>query len=92
MKQLPVFEIEDVLNQLNDTPALKRVTRFITSKSIVRATRRFPPRKGDSRTEVVLTIGAPNYQERRIVERAKRDKMTPPESVMTFFPKKKGKR
>lgn len=92
MKQLPVFEIEDALSALNDTPGLKRITKFVNEKTIVRATRRFPPRKGDTRTEVILTVGTPNFRERRIIARAKRDKMPPPESVMAFFPKKKGKR
>ena len=91
MKKLPVFEIEDTLTELNDNPSLQRVTMFVGAKEIVRATRRFPPKKGDTRMEVIVTVGAPNFRERQVIARAKRDKMTPPEKLLAFFPKK-GKR
>jgi len=51
----------------------KRATKYMSPDLVVRATRRDwhdgkPPRKDARTTEVVLTIGKPNYRERKHIK------------------------
>ena len=46
---------------------VRQATFYYHPKEIVRATRRFQPRRQDRTVEVVLTIGQPNSRERRFI-------------------------
>lgn len=69
---------------------------FLESKAgitVVRATRRHKPSKRDRTTEVVVTIGAPNYAEREHIRRCRRRGWSVKRSPrLCDFPAKKGAR
>jgi len=46
----------------------RRATVFLSPKLTVKATRRHKMRGGECRTELVLTIGRPNYSEREYIK------------------------
>lgn len=93
MKNFPIFTVEDVLHEMVKDPSIKRLTHFCEGgKMVARATRRFRPSARDAREEFIVTGGAPNHRERQVMARAKRDKLPPPEKLVAYFPKKKGKR
>jgi hypothetical protein len=53
-----------VLEELATSEA-KSVTKFFNDHYVMRATWRFKPRANFARHEIVLTVGAPNYAERK---------------------------
>lgn len=50
----------------------KRVTKFLGPKHIVRATRSHPRDRRNTRETVLVTVGVPNYAERKIIKKATR--------------------
>ena len=46
----------------------RSAVKFIDPKLVVRATRRFKPDRRNTRTEILLTVGRPNYAERKFVK------------------------
>lgn len=49
----------------------RRATKFISPRDVVKATRRHKPDKRSNSTEVVVTIGRPNYAEREFIKRCR---------------------
>lgn len=66
-------------------------TKYLGPKDIVRATRVLCRGRIDNRrnTEVVLTIGRPNYQEREFIKKCKKDSFPIKEIQLKFPPKKR---
>lgn len=58
-----------VVRCIISTPEARIVTRCLSAKRIVRATRRRSKFR-DGRTEIIVTIGKPNYAEREAIARA----------------------
>lgn len=55
-------------------PCLYRVrsaVAYINKDFTVKATRRFKPNQREQRIEIVLTIGAPNYEQRKFIKLCK---------------------
>ncbi len=53
----------------------RKATKYFSEKQVVRATRRlFSGKidKRDRRTEIIFTIGIPNYAERQFIKKAKK--------------------
>lgn len=50
----------------------KTCTMIVSPKHIVRATWRFKPNARNKREEMVVTIGAPNYDEREFINKCKK--------------------
>lgn len=50
----------------------KQARIHLSPDLVVRATRRFKPDKRNCRTEILLTIGKPNYAERDFVKRCRK--------------------
>jgi len=50
----------------------RKATKFLSPILVIKASRRFPPRKGAPIVDLVLTIGKPNYEERRFIAQAKK--------------------
>lgn len=68
----------------------KKATVFLSRTLVVKATRRLKPYKRARTTELVLTIGAPNYAERQFIRAC--DKAGEPFPVrkvqLKWYPKK----
>jgi hypothetical protein len=56
-----------VCGALVDSDARSAV-KFVDAKTVVRATWRYKPTGRDSRRELIVTFGAPNYAERRLIK------------------------
>lgn len=52
---------------------VKRAEDYLSPKMVVRGSRRHKPDRRGRTTEIVLTIGAPNYAEREFIARWERD-------------------
>ncbi len=63
--KIPRNAVNRVVMALMECESLKRAVIYLASDCIVRATRRSPQR---GRTEIVLTIGRPNYAERKFIK------------------------
>lgn len=57
-----------VVNEVLGDPTVKRATRIVSPKLTVVATRRFKHNRRNSREELVLTIGRPNYAARQLIK------------------------
>jgi len=62
-----------------------------SEKLVVKATKRGKPRKNENHIEIVLTIGRPNYAERKFIKLCKKAGEPFPVKKMQFklYPKKK---
>jgi hypothetical protein len=70
----------------------RRATRYISPTEVVKATRRHKPRKSDRTTEMVVTVGRPNYAEREFIKRCKKSgEPLPVNKIHLEFYAKKGK-
>jgi len=72
----------------------RTATKYLSARQIVRATRRTYRRGGgNGRTEILLTIGAPNYKERDFIKQCRAaGEVFPVKKVQLKFPSaKKGK-
>lgn len=67
MNLIPNTAIVAVCRALNNGE-FKSATKYLGSKLVVRATWRHKPKKSNTREELVLTYGRPNYLERRFIE------------------------
>lgn len=54
----------------------RKATKYVGTKATIKATRRFKPRARDRQTDILVTFGAPNYAERRVIKRG------PPKGVV----------
>ena len=45
---------------------------YLSPNMVVRSARRFKPKKRDGRTEIVVTIGVPNYKQRDFIKACKK--------------------
>jgi len=72
----------------------KTATKYIDAYTVVRATWRIKPRSKNSREEMVVTYGCPNYLERRFVAKCKNASEPFPVKKVQFrpFPVKKKKK
>ncbi len=52
---------------LCEVPA-RQATVYLTPKFTLKATRQFKPRRGNSRTTILLSAGTPNYHEARFIK------------------------
>lgn len=57
-----------VLSNLLAVPNIKNATKFLTPKRTVRGTVIGKPRKNEGRVCVSLSIGVPNYRERKFIK------------------------
>ncbi len=48
-----------------------RATKFISEKDVIKATRRGKIDRRNSRTEILFTLGTPNYIEREFIKKLK---------------------
>lgn len=72
MRKVNAYEnaILDVLEYVGNSVAtrVRSAVKYMSPKEVVKATLRFKPSKRVTRSEVVLTIGRPNYAERKFVK------------------------
>jgi hypothetical protein len=67
---------------------VKRATKYLSDKVVVKATRRGTPRKG-SNLEMVLTVGKPNFKERNFIKACKKaNESFPVKKIQLSFIKK----
>lgn len=82
------YFVQPVIESLINTNA-KTATKFVSPKEIIRATIHGKHRKG-SNYEIVLTIGRPNYAERKFIKDCKKaGEPFPIKRVQLKFPPKK---
>lgn len=76
MRKVNVYEsaVLDVIEAVGNScvTGARSAVKYISEKEVVRATRRLKPDKRNTREEVVLTIGKPNYAERAFVKLCKK--------------------
>lgn len=72
MRKVNAYEsaILDVLEQAGNSivTGVKSAVKYMSPRDVVKATLRFRPTRRSTRSEVVLTIGCPNYEERKFVK------------------------
>lgn len=66
--KIPTSAIARTIEALRSSGA-RKATTYLGSRSVVKATYRFKPNKRDRTTDIVLTMGAPNYEERAFIKR-----------------------
>jgi hypothetical protein len=49
-----------------------QTTKYLSDREVIRATRRWKPSKRERRIELVLTVGEPNYRERKFIKACKK--------------------
>jgi hypothetical protein len=60
-----------VVDACMEIPGVKTAVKILAPTFTVRATRRFKPSKKDTRPEIILTMGEPNYQETEFIKKCK---------------------
>lgn len=72
----------------------RSATKYVSEKLVVRATWRFKPRAGNSRQEIAVTYGEPNFLERAFVARCKKAGEPFPVKKVQFsaYPKPRAKK
>jgi len=63
----PYSNVGKVVGTLLRTGAY-RATKYMSPKSVIKATRRHKGERRASRTEFVVTLGSPNYQEHKFIK------------------------
>jgi hypothetical protein len=81
----------NLIETLMKVPHARKATQFISAKLVVKASRRHKFSGRSSRHEYLVTMGAPNYEERRIIQCYKKaGKKVPTRSVFfKYWPEKK---
>jgi len=72
----------------------KKATVYLDAKTVVKCTARFRPRKGSRIRDFVLTIGAPNFVERRFIRLCKKagEPLPVGKTQLKFWPRKQAER
>jgi hypothetical protein len=60
--------VEQVVNVLRATSGIRRATKYVSPKEVIKATVRNRDR---TTLEAVVTIGRPNYSERKLIKAAR---------------------
>lgn len=69
MKNMMLFHaVPQMLYALHTTPGCKRVTKYISKKLTLKATFQRPVDKRDKASTVLITIGKPNFAERKFID------------------------
>ena len=74
-----------------ELPGLRRVTKFVPPACTVKITRQRKLDRRDRYSTYILTVGAPNYEERTFIARCRKAKEPFPikKVQLRFYPKKK---
>jgi len=72
MELIPRYAVDKTVGVLLSDLKLKRVTYIVSPKLTVSATRRFKGSKRNTREDIALTIGAPNFKSRQLIQSAKK--------------------
>jgi len=90
-KGVPVTEIGEVVSCLLVIPNVRRATAYISDKFTVKATAQRRSDKRERAVTMLVTVGAPNFVERRFIRLAKKSgEPFPIKKVqLKFWPKKK---
>ncbi len=71
---------------------VRKATKYLTGKEVVKATRRLHNKKidkRDKRIEIIFTIGVPNHEEREFIKKAKKaGEPFPIKKIQIKWPKK----
>lgn len=88
---VPRTAIRRVVESCLECPDIRSAYIVQDEKLVVKATKRQKPRKGENHTEMVLTIGRPNYAEREFIKLCKKAGEPFPIKKMQYkiYPKKK---
>lgn len=91
-KEIDAKYIQIVTHQLMNAFGCKSVVHYIDEKTIVRATWHNKPNGRNNRETMIVTIGAPNYEERERIKKSRKQKDFPISGQILFkyWPKKKG--
>jgi len=50
----------------------RKATKYVSPTLVIKASRRHRPRRGERTTEIVLTVGKPNFAERSFIAEVRR--------------------
>lgn len=64
--------IAHCIETILEDPSVRMATVYFSESLVVRGTARFRPDRRTTRTEILLTIGRPNFVERRFIRMCKR--------------------
>jgi len=83
-------DIENMINMLGVKP-LHKAVKYLSEKEVVRVTRRHKHDKRNKRNEFVVTIGEPNYLERKFIKKLnKANVLFPLRKIQVYsYPKKR---
>lgn len=71
-KKIDPIHVAEVFEALTRLPGVQSVVKIIDAKTAVKATYRFKPNNRNTREEIVITFGKPDYAERHRIERGKK--------------------
>jgi hypothetical protein len=93
-KQIDPQHAADVFRALTQAGATARTaTKYVDPKTVVRATWRFKPNNKNTREEIVITFGEPNYLDRQFIKKMKKvGESLPYGVVLKPYPKKRVKK
>jgi len=80
--------IQSVVSELVSLPHLRQVSLLVNDKTTVKATRQRRYDGRSRRTTFLVTIGAPNFAERRAIKVAKKSGEVFPKRKIKWWPKK----
>lgn len=88
---VPSKEIGEVVSCCLVIPNVRRATAYINEKFTVKATRQRREDRGDNSATILVTVGAPNFVERRFIRLAKKaGEPFPIKKIqLKFWPEKK---
>lgn len=83
--------VDTLLAALDQDSEVRKATYYYDEKYVVKASLRHTPSSRDTRVELVLTWGYPNYEEREFIKLCKKAKVPFPvkKIQLKFWPKKK---
>lgn len=83
--------IAQTVESVLETGEVRQATTFLDENTVVTASRRHRPEKRSNHTELVLTMGKPNYRQREFIKACKKSGEPFPvkKTQLKFYPKRR---
>lgn len=88
---IPEAKIGETISSVLAIPNVRRATAYLSDKFTIKATAQRKIGKADKSTTILVTVGAPNFVERRFIRLCKKAGVCFPlrQVQLQFWPKKK---
>lgn len=82
--------LNSVMEAIGSFDEARRVTKIVSEKLTITATRRHKPNRRESQREILVTIGRPNYANRIVIKRCRTLCKPLPKGLIIQWYKQKG--